>query len=34
MTAEGLLNLLVWGLVTLAGIVLILEYIRDRGGKP
>jgi hypothetical protein len=34
MTADGLLNLLVWGLVTLAGIVLVLEYIRDRGGKP
>jgi hypothetical protein len=34
MTADGLLNLLVWGLVTLSGIVLILEYIRDRGGKP
>ncbi len=34
MTADGLLNVLVWGLVTLAGIVLILEYIRDRGGKP
>jgi hypothetical protein len=34
MTADGLLNLLVWRLVTLAGIVLILEYIRDRGGKP
>jgi hypothetical protein len=34
MTADGLLNLLVWGLVTLAGIVLLLEYIRDRGGKP
>jgi hypothetical protein len=34
MTADGLLNLLVWGLVTLAGIVLIIEYIRDRGGKP
>jgi hypothetical protein len=34
MTADGLLNLLVWGFVTLAGIVLILEYIRDRGGKP
>ena len=33
MTADALLNLLVWGLVTLAGIVLILEYIRDRGGK-
>ncbi len=33
MTADGLLNLLVWGLVTLAGIVLILEYIRERGGK-
>ena len=34
MTADGLLNLLVWGLVLLAIIVLILEYIRDRGGKP
>jgi hypothetical protein len=34
MTADGLLNLLVWGLVTLALIVLILEYIRHRGGKP
>ena len=34
MSAEGLLNLLVWGLVALAGIVLILEYIRERGGKP
>jgi hypothetical protein len=34
MTADGLLNLLVWGLVTLAGIVIILEYIRNRGGKP
>ena len=33
MTADGFLNLLVWGLVTLAGIVLILEYIRERGGK-
>ena len=34
MSAEGLLNLLVWGLVALAGIVLVLEYIRERGGKP
>jgi hypothetical protein len=34
MTADGLLNLLVWGLVTLAGLVVLLEYIRDRGGKP
>ena len=34
MTADALLNLLVWGLVALAGIVLILEDIRDRGGKP
>ena len=34
MTAEGLLNLLVWGLVLLAGIVIVLEYIRERGGKP
>jgi hypothetical protein len=34
MTADALLNLLVWGLVTLALIVLLLEYIRERGGKP
>ena len=34
MTADALLNLLVWGLVALAGIILILEYIRERGGKP
>ena len=33
MSADALLNLLVWGLVALAGIVLILEYIRERGGK-
>jgi hypothetical protein len=33
MTADALLNLLVWGLVLLAGIVLVLEYIRERGGK-
>ena len=34
MTADALLNLLVWVLVALAGIVVVLEYIRERGGKP
>ena len=34
MSADALLNLLVWGLVALAGTVLVLEYIRERGGKP
>ena len=34
MSADALLNLLVWGLVALAGVVLVLEYIRERGGKP
>jgi hypothetical protein len=30
MTADTLLNLLVWGLVLLAIITIILEYLRDR----
>jgi hypothetical protein len=30
MTADALLNLLVWGLVLLAIITILLEYLRDR----
>jgi hypothetical protein len=30
MNADTLLNLLVWGLVLLAIITIILEYLRDR----
>jgi hypothetical protein len=30
MTADTLLNLLVWGLVLLAIITILLEYLRDR----
>jgi hypothetical protein len=33
MNADTLLNLLVWGLVLLAIIVVILEYARHRGAK-
>jgi len=30
MTADALLNLLVWGFVLLAIITILLEYLRDR----
>jgi hypothetical protein len=30
MNADALLNLLVWGLVLLAIITIVLEYLRDR----
>jgi len=30
MTADALLNILVWGLVLLAIITILLEYLRDR----
>ncbi len=33
MTADTLLNLLVWGLVVFTIIVLIIEYARYRGTK-
>jgi len=33
MTADTLLNLLVWGLVVFTIIVLIVEYARHRGAK-
>jgi hypothetical protein len=33
MTADMLLNLLVWGLVVFTIIVLIVEYARHRGTK-
>jgi hypothetical protein len=33
MTADTLLNLLVWGLVVFTIIVLIVEYARHRGTK-
>ena len=33
LTADAMLNLLVWGLVILLIIVIILEYARHRGDK-
>jgi hypothetical protein len=33
MSADTLLNLLVWGLVLIAVIVVVLEYARHRGSK-
>jgi hypothetical protein len=33
MTADELLNLLVWGLIIIAIIVVVLEYARHRGTK-
>ena len=33
MNADTILNLLVWGLVIIAIIVVILEYARHRGAK-
>jgi hypothetical protein len=33
MTADALLNLIVWGLVLIAIIIVMIEYARHRGHK-